>query len=270
MPFGRFAKLSLLCALLWLSAFAGAQTQNVPGDEVNGHAIHSHEVHGIVTFASLPLPGATVTATQGAKTLTAVTDQGGLYHFDDLPDGDWTLAVEMQCFETIHAQITVGGGTQPGKFDMTLLPADQLMARTRVVANPILAQPALIAPLAAKKPEGANAANAPAEMPAAPESSNEQSADGYLVNGSVNNAATSRFSTSAAFGNTRSAGKGLYTGGFALILDNSSTDARPFPISGFAAPKSSYDLITNNAYLGGPLNIPHILPRGPNFFINYA
>jgi hypothetical protein len=280
MRFRRLARLTLLCALLWLCAVVGAQTGAAPGHDDHGPDVHSpdvhgHGVHGIVTFGGLPLPGAAVTATQGtatqgAKTLTAVTDQGGLYHFDDLPDGDWTLAVEMQCFETIHAQVTVGADTPPGKFEMTLLPADQLMARTKAVANPILPQPALIAPMPGKKPEGASAANAPAEMPTAPENSNEQSADGYLVNGSVNNAATSRFSTSAAFGNTRSGGKALYTGGYALILDNSSTDARPFPISGFAAPKSSYDLITNNAYLGGPLNIPHILPRGPNFYVNYV
>src|ERR1700728_2285477 len=108
MPLRRMTRLSFLCLLAGLCAFASAQTGAGPG-----HEVHGHEVHGIVTFGGLPLPGATVTATQGAKTFTVVTDQGGLYRFDDLPDGDWTLAIEMQCFETIHAQITVGTDTHP-------------------------------------------------------------------------------------------------------------------------------------------------------------
>ena len=221
----------------------------------------AREYHGMVTFGGLPLPGATVTATQGAKKFTAISDQGGLYHFDDLPDGQWTIEVEMQCFQTLHAEVTIAPDTQAGKWELALLPADQLMARTKVVQNPILPQPVLVA---------AATANAAAEMPKAPETSNDQSADGYLVQGSVNNAATSRYSTNAAFGNSRSGSRALYTGGFATILDNSATDARPYAISGLEARKSAYDLITNNAYIGGPMKIPHLLPRGPNFYVNYT
>ena len=246
MPLRRIAKLSLLCALVWLCAMAGAAAR---------------EYHGMVTFGGLPLPGATVTATQGAKKFTAISDQGGLYHFDDLPDGQWTIEVEMQCFQTLHAEVTIAPDTQAGKWELALLPADQLMARTKVVQNPILPQPVLVA---------AATANAAAEMPKAPETSNDQSADGYLVQGSVNNAATSRYSTNAAFGNSRSGSRALYTGGFATILDNSATDARPYAISGLEARKSAYDLITNNAYIGGPMKIPHLLPRGPNFYVNYT
>ena len=54
------------------------------------------EYRGQVTFAGLPLPGATVTATQGTKKITAVTDQGGLYAFPDLADGPWKIDVEMK------------------------------------------------------------------------------------------------------------------------------------------------------------------------------
>ncbi len=39
---------------------------------------------GVVTFGGLPLPGATIKATQGAKTATVVSDQQGAYQFDDL------------------------------------------------------------------------------------------------------------------------------------------------------------------------------------------
>src|SRR5579863_7203635 len=39
------------------------------------------EHHGQVTFGGLPLPGATVTLTQGDKKMTAVTDAEGVYSF---------------------------------------------------------------------------------------------------------------------------------------------------------------------------------------------
>src|ERR1700722_13353800 len=61
------------------------------------------EYRGQVTFGGLPLPGATVTVTQGTKKVSAVTDQGGLYTFDDLADGPGNIEVEMQCFSTVHA-----------------------------------------------------------------------------------------------------------------------------------------------------------------------
>jgi hypothetical protein len=260
MPLWRVPKISLfkiafLCVLLWVCAFTPAEAR---------------EYHGVVTFGGLPVPGAMIMATQDGKKFTAVSDQGGLYHFDDLPDGKWMIDVEMQCFQTIHAEVTIAPDTTAGKWELALLPADQLMARTKMVQESIVPPPALNTPPAAKKSEGPKPDNAPAEMPKPPESTDEQSADGFLVNGSVNNAATSRYSTNPAFGNTRSGTKALYTGGFATILDNSATDARPYAISGLEAPKSAYDLITNSAYIGGPIRIPHVLPRGPDFFVNYS
>ncbi len=246
----RAAKTAILSTLVWLCVAMPAQAR---------------EYHGVVTFGGLPVPGATVTATQGSKKLSAVTDQGGVYNFNDLPDGQWTLEVEMQCFQTIHVQVAIGADTQPGKWELTLLPADQLTAITKVVKNPILPQPVQTEQSTEKKPTQ----TATAEMPKAPESSNDQSADGYLVQGSVNNAATSRYATNPAFGNTRSGSRGLYTGGFAAIFDNSATDARPYSITGAEVAKSTYDHITTAIYFGGPIKIPHLLPRGPNFFVNY-
>jgi len=43
------------------------------------------EHHGRVTFNGLPVPGVTVTATEGGKRLTAVTDQQGAYAFRTSP-----------------------------------------------------------------------------------------------------------------------------------------------------------------------------------------
>ena len=59
------------------------------------------EHHGLVKFGGLPVPGATVTAKQGEKSFTAITDQQGAYAFPDLADGVWTVQIEMLVFSTI-------------------------------------------------------------------------------------------------------------------------------------------------------------------------
>ena len=78
------------------------------------------EYHGQVTFGGLPLPGATVTVTQGTKKVTAVTDQGGLYTFPDLTDGSGKIQIEMLCFSTVTADVTISSTTAPGKWELTL------------------------------------------------------------------------------------------------------------------------------------------------------
>ena len=45
------------------------------------------EYHGFVTFSGLPVPGATVTVTQGGKKFVTVTDTQGFYSFPTLADG---------------------------------------------------------------------------------------------------------------------------------------------------------------------------------------
>jgi hypothetical protein len=98
---------------------------------------------------------------------------------------------------------------------------------------------------------------------------NQRASDGFLINGSELNGAASRFAQSFAFGNFRQGAHGLYNGGLGLIFDNSALDSRPFSLSGQSTPKPAYSRITGIATLGGPLRIPHLLQRGPNFFVAY-
>jgi hypothetical protein len=56
------------------------------------------EYHGLVCFNGLPVPGATVTVTQGGKKFVTVTDLQGLYSFPSLADGTATVVVEMTGF----------------------------------------------------------------------------------------------------------------------------------------------------------------------------
>ena len=225
--------------------------------------------YGQVNFGGLPVPGATIIATQGEKAFSVTSDAGGVFHFDDLPDGQWKIEVKMLCFETIDTEVTIAPEMAAAKWELKLLPPDQLQALAKA-PPPLLPAPPALKAAAEKKPQtGTAAQQAAPEMPKPAEDANEQSSDGLLVNGSVNNAATSQFSLNQAFGNRRSNSKSLYNGGFAVILDNSALDARQYSLSGFATPKPVYDRITAGFTIGGPIKIPHLLPRGPNFFAGY-
>ena len=255
----RIILISLLCLLASLCASIHAEAS---------------EYHGQVTYGGLPVPGAMITATpataaQGAKKFTAITDQGGLYSFEDLPDGQWHIQVEMQCFATIQADLAIAPSTPAGKFELSLLPLDQLMASTKLTQAPPVIQPSLVNAPAAKKPDASATASAPTEIPKAPDEQSQQANDGFLVNGSVNNAATSQYSLDRAFGNRRPNSKSLYNGGFMAVLGNSALNARAYSLTGQELPKPFYNLITGAVTFGGPLKIPRILPRGPNFFVAY-
>lgn len=249
----RWFRCSLLVGLLLLSAVPLARAS---------------EYYGQVSFGGLPVPGATVIAIQGDKSISVTSDEGGVFHFADLPDGQWKIEVKMPCFETIDADLTIAPKMPAAKWELKLLPADQLQALAKAAPPPAAAQPILKAPTE-KKSETAATQQPQPEMPKPPDDSNQQSSDGFLVNGSVNNAATSQFSLNQAFGNHRYNTKNLYNGGFLVILDNSALDARQYSLSGFATPKPLYDRITAGFTFGGPLRIPHLLPRGPNFFAGY-
>ena len=250
----RIAYISLFCVLAGLCASCLAAAS---------------EYRGQVTFGGLPVPGVTITATQGAKKISTVTDQGGLYDFQDLADGAWKIDIQMQCFTAIDADVTVAPNMAAGKWELTLLPLDQLMARSKLTQAITSVPPTLVPPAPAKKADLTSAVAAGAELPKPQDEQSQQAADGFLVNGSVNNAATSQYSLDQAFGNRRPNSKSLYTGGFAAVLNNSALDAQPYSLSGLESPKSLYDRITGIVSLGGPIRIPHVLPRGPNFFGGY-
>ena len=227
------------------------------------------EYHGQVTFGGLPVPGATVTATQGSQKFVVVSDQQGVYSFANLADGTWKIEVEMQCFSPLEQTVTVAANMPAGIWELKLLSLDQIMTeanKVKVETTPVLTArtDATAGKPDAPKPNDNNAAEKPR-----PAEENPSPSDGLLVNGSVNNAATSQFSLAPAFGNNRTGKKGLYTGGLAMILGNSALDARPYTLTGESLPKAEYNRLTFLVNVGGPVHIPHLLPHGPNFFVLY-
>jgi hypothetical protein len=97
----------------------------------------------------------------------------------------------------------------------------------------------------------------------------QRAADGLLVNGTVNNSASSPFGQLPAFGNVRKGPGSLYNGGLGLILDNSALDARSYSFTGQNTAKPAYNRLTGLASFGGPLRIPHVTKNGPNVVVNY-
>ncbi len=253
------------------------------------------EYHGQVVFGGLPVPGSqvTVTATQGDKKVSAITDDQGLFTFPDLADGAWTLSIEMTGFAPLKEPITVAPNAPVVAFELKLMTLDQIRAEAKpvkvdasapaVATSAPAAEPAGEAPAAGKTPAAANskagaaktqqAGAAPPEAPAAqpaPDSNAQAANDGFLINGSVNNAATSQFSLNQAFGNARNS-RSLYNYGLMFRLDSSTLDAKNYSPTGFDSPKPSTNNFTVGLQFGGPLKIPHLLPlaRAPNFYIGY-
>jgi trimeric autotransporter adhesin len=225
---------------------------------------------GQVTFGGLPVPGATISAIQGTKKLAVTSDQSGHYRFDDLRDGQWTIEISLQSFAPVHADVTVAPNTEPATWELKLLPVQELMAiaKPRRTDNSTPSNP--VPEPAQPTPESQSTASAATDVPKAPDEASDDSSDGLLVNGSVNNAATSMFSLDRAFGNKRGNSKNLYNGGLAFAFDNSALDAKQYSLAGVDTPKPVYNRMTGGLTFGGPVRIPYLIRRnGPNLLLAY-
>jgi Carboxypeptidase regulatory-like domain len=226
--------------------------------------LNASEYHGQVTFNGFPVPGATVTATHGTKSFATVTNQLGVYRFPDLADEIWTIEVEMTGFAIIKKDVAISPNLLVAEWELKLLSLAQIKARIQsevATAKPALPQASQKRPEAKQPPPKREAKSA--------EETNPFASPGLLINGSVNNGATSPFAQAPSFGNHHPGMNGLYHAGLGMILDNSAFDASPFSISGHCTPKPSYNQITGILTFGGPIRIPHLLKNGPNFFLGY-
>ncbi len=229
--------------------------------------------HGKVTFGGFPVPGAVVTATHADKKLVTLTDSQGNYSFPDLADGTWTIEVQMTAFGTARQEVAVGPNAAETDWELKPVPADQITAQMISRPAPETTPPPTAATSDAPAPSPSAAADKEPPAPPRPADStteaNERAADGFLINGSQNNGASSPFAQLPAFGNNRFGRRSLYNGGLGVIFGNAALDANQYSITGQNTPKPSYNKITGLATLGGPLRIPHVLRNGPNFFVGY-
>lgn len=236
---------------------------------------------GKVQYNGLPVPGASVTATQGDTKIAALTDAQGAYAFEGLADGTWKLDVEISGFAPQSAEAAILAGAAATKdWELVMLPIADLKAQLVKPRAPGAAAPARTELVATAKPEDAKKKAAPAangqqqQQQQAPENSadsdlNRRAADGLLVNGSVNNGAASPFAQMPAFGNNRRGGRSLYTGNLGVSMDHSLFDAAPYSLTGQSTPKPDFYRMQGLASFGGPLRIPRLLRNGPMIFVNY-
>ena len=243
-----------------LRRVAGSALLVVAGLLIQLQAMAS-EHHGQVLFGGLPVPGAVVTASQGDKKMTVLTNDVGVYAFPDLPDGNWTLQVQMTGFAPVTQDVTSGPNAAADKIELKALSLDDL----RAAAKPIKVDPTVAAPppavaavtepaggasaeagkpgtgksAAGKQQASAAAPGAPPPPPPPQDAAAQQANDGFLINGSVNNSATSQYAQSAAIGNARSNGRSLYNWGLSATLGNSALDARSYSLTTLESPKPS-------------------------------
>src|SRR5260221_521262 len=64
---------------------------------------------GVVRANGVPVPGATVKATSGDKTLVTITDEQGQYKLDGVTNGAWVFDVEMFRFDTARKEVQFTG-----------------------------------------------------------------------------------------------------------------------------------------------------------------
>ena len=184
------------------------------------------EDHGNVKFGGMPVPGATITATQGDKKIVTITDAQGNYAFPDLAPGVWTLQVDMLCFETdeagchhcarrcqrkLGAETAADGPDPRGGHDDCAPGSGRLRSdapNLQVAAAPNAADN--------KKKARADPGRSRCASPAPNADPSQDASDNFLINGSQNNGAASPFAQSAAFGNNRRNLRGLYNGMFRI------------------------------------------------------
>ena len=271
--------------------------------------LSASDYRGQVTFSGLPVPGATIIAKQGDKAISVLSDARGNYSFPDLADGVWIVCVEMPGFGPIEQEITIAGATPPGEWNLKMLTLDEMGATAAqpsagTTPSPQAAPVTVNADMAGKPRRGktppvptntqtafqrteVNASNnsaAPTSTPGSDATTSgsassfanqsateltQRAADGLLINGTSNNAASSPFAQAQAFGNNRRGVRSQYNGNIGIIFDDSIFDARNFSITGQDTPKLAYDHLQGVFAFGGPLKIPRILRDGGQFFINY-
>ncbi len=248
-----YRSLRLLCCVVVLLAASGAAWAS--------------EYHGLVSFNGLPVPGATVTVTQGGKKFVTVTDSQGFYSFPTLADGAATVQVEMTGFSQIKQDVTVAADAATAKWELKLMSLEEI----RSAVKPVVSAGVTVAATRSEPKKTSEAPKPAADQPPPPPPPDEtvqRAADGLVVNGSVNNAATSQFSMAQRFGNTAS-GKSRYNFSFFLTVGNSALSARSWSPSGLDTPKPETSQILGGFAVQGPIKIPHLLRNGPNTFIQY-
>ena len=252
---------------------------------------------GVVRSANQPIPGATISATQGSTIIVTTTDQNGHYSLH-LGQGVWMVEVTMLGFQPAVKALTVSNTAQ--EFDFTLQLRELPTTPRRDAAEREGAgeqnqnEPASQLPNELEKDKEniddpneafllSGTLNKGASPNATPGSSTSdlsgqvvvQGGDtsslnvpGFGGGGSSSRRSTSRSRVDSAAArqasNRRQANQ--IHGRLAFRVENSALNARPFSITGQDIPQPAYAQSRFNFSVGGPLGIPKIVKDPATFF----
>src|SRR6185369_15455200 len=73
---------------------------------------------GTVKAGGQPIPGASVRATQGERSLVTLTDENGAFRFDGMTPGAWVVEADMFGFEHLRRDVQIT--STPPNLDLTL------------------------------------------------------------------------------------------------------------------------------------------------------
>jgi hypothetical protein len=215
---------------------------------------------GRVTFAGLPVPGATVTVSRGEQRVTTLTGEDGTYRFPDLPDGAWLIEVDMLGFSPARLDISVGLDTPPVTIALTLRSFAEILASGSTLA----------ADRVVNSPAPQDQTDTSQTVPQSPGSPAPVTAPGTTADAGPDLAsASSPFAQAGAFGNNRNLRRSLYNGTLGGVFGNSAWDSKPFSFVGGPGVPQSYNDMQFLATFGGPIPTPGSLAARPNLFVGY-
>ena len=261
---------------------------------------------GVVKSANQPIPGATVSATQGATLVVTTTDQNGIYSIQ-LGPGQWLVEVTMVGFQPAKKALTVSNASQ--KLDFTL------QLKQAPVAAPSSSSAGTRSSEQSRNeraPQIENELENNRAQPVTPVENGDDSNEAFLVSGTLykgaspNAAPGSSSPQSGLAGQPAGQGGGtqnLNTPGFGdsgrssrwsasrarvdsaaarqagnrrqasqlhgtltLRVENSELNAKPFSITGQDTHQPAYAQSRSTFAVGGPLTIPKIFKDPATFF----
>jgi len=224
-------------------------------------AAETADVRGRVTFGGIPVPGVTVTATQGSVVQSVITDSAGFFQFSNLSDGVWIVETNMQLFASQRREIVLPT-TGSVEFELPLapsLPEATASGLGTVPPNFELVEVRAVKPAKSVDRPPDPPPNQVAPSQSEPEDIGARGASIFLISGSQNNGATTPFALTPSFGNNRPKARSPYNGNLGLLLNHASFDARPYSLTGQNTPKPDYSRVQSLLSFGGPLRIPGIL-----------
>src|SRR5215471_18671879 len=98
--------------------------------------LFASEHHGTVKSGGLPVPGATVVATQGDQRQATTTDENGQYSFADLKDGVWKIEVDMLGFAKLSNEVGIAYDAPAPEWNLKFLPLADIVAAPKPAAPP--------------------------------------------------------------------------------------------------------------------------------------